>query len=56
MCVSDGTTIKKRSSHIPMTTPVEATTQPAMVRVFEFDKMISGTTKLAITIVQYRGA
>src|SRR4030095_16464347 len=54
--VSDGTTIRKRSSHMPTTTPHEAMTQPRMVRVFELVRIAIGSTKLPTTIVQYSGA
>ena len=54
--MSDGTTIRKRSSHIPTTTPAEAMTQPSIVRARGIDRIISGNTKLQITIVQKSGA
>ena len=48
--------MRKRSSHIPMTTPIEAMTHPVMVRNRRMPIRISGSTKLQITIVQYSGA
>src|SRR5947208_1941237 len=51
-----GTTIRNRSSHMPMHTPKEAMTQPAIVRVLLMLRMITGTTKLQAIIVQKRGA
>src|SRR6266571_7484169 len=53
---SDGTTISKRSSHMPISTQNDAMTQPAIVRSRLIDMMKNGTTKLQTTIVQYRGA
>ena len=53
LCVSDGTMIRKRSSHMPITTPNDATTQPAIARVFVVRRgSPSGITKLHVTIVQ----
>src|SRR5438128_4060162 len=53
---SDGTTMRNRSSHMPMSTPNDATTQPAIVRSRLIDRRMKGTTRLQTTIVQYRGA
>src|SRR5262245_27706917 len=53
--LSDGTTIRNRSSHMPTTTVNEAMTQPVIVRSFLIDRMTNGTTKLQTTIVQKSG-
>src|SRR5262249_50015537 len=55
LCPSDGTTIRKRSSHIPTHTPADATTQPLIVRKRLIPRMMSGATKLHTTIVQNSG-
>ena len=44
--------IRNRSSHMPMMTPIDAMTQPVMVRKRRMPMSISGSTKLQITIVQ----
>src|SRR5262245_10463602 len=54
--LSDGTTMRNRSSHMPTRTPNEATTQPAIVRSFFNDRIVTGRTKLQTTIVQNSGA
>ena len=56
MWLSDGTTIRNRSSHMPTTTPNDAITQPVMVRSFLIARIENGSTKLQKTIVQYSGA
>ena len=44
--------IRKRSSHMPMTTPNDAMTQPVIVRNRLMPISTSGSTKLQVTIVQ----
>ena len=52
-----GTTIRKRSSHIPISTEIEAATQPQIVpRVLWFASSVKGTAKQVTTMVQKRGA
>src|SRR5215831_20222241 len=53
---SDGTTIKKRSSHIPTTIVDDAITHPVIVRNFLIARIGKGITKLQNTIVQNSGA
>src|SRR2546426_9961632 len=53
---SDGTTMRKRSSHMPMTTVNDAMTQPVIVRSFLIERMTNGIAKLQATIVQKSGA
>src|SRR5512140_2257266 len=51
-----GTTIRKRSSHIPISTKMDATTVPHTVRrVRPFASRANGITKQEITIVQKSG-
>src|SRR6266540_311438 len=51
-----GTTIKKRSSHIPISTEIDAATVPQIVRrVRLFASRRKGTTKQLAAIVQKRG-
>ncbi len=45
-----------RSSHIPMTTEMEATTVPATVRVRARESKATGTRKQVTTMVQKNGA
>ena len=45
-------TMMNRSSHIPIKTNVDATTEPGIVRVFLGPSIASGMTKHAITIPQ----
>src|SRR3989442_7709008 len=52
----DGTTMRKRSSHMPMTTVNDAMTQPVIVRSFLIERMTNGIAKLQATIVQKSGA
>src|SRR5579864_2924913 len=54
-CASEGTIIRYRSSHIPMTTPVDAITVPVIVRNFLIASIGNGITKLHTTIVQKSG-
>ena len=53
---SDGTMIRKRSSHIPTTTPQEAITVPVIVRSLRMARNGNGSMKLQNTIVQNSGA
>src|SRR5262245_27312524 len=56
LCASDGTMIRKRSSHMPTTTPQEAMTVPVIVRILRIARNGKGRTKLQNTIVQNKGA
>src|SRR6266540_4025887 len=53
---SDGTTMVKRSSHIPMFTEIDAMRVPAIVRVRGFARIVNGTTKQNASIAQNNGA
>src|SRR6266498_371743 len=51
-----GTTMRKRSSHIPTSTKSDATTVPhTFVRVREFARSAKGMTKQEMTMVQKSG-
>ena|ERR1700681_2366645 len=54
-CASEGTIIRNRSSHIPITTPVDAITVPVIVRNFLIANIGNGIRKLQTTIVQNSG-
>src|SRR5437016_4073533 len=56
LCDRPGTIIRKRSSHIPTTTPQDAITVPVMVRSFRIASNGNGRMKLQNTIVQKSGA
>src|SRR6266496_1296551 len=53
---SDGTTIVKRSSHIPMFTEIDAMSVPVIVRVRGFARIVNGTAKQNTSIAQNNGA
>ena len=53
---SVGTTIVKRSSHMPMFTEIDATSVPVIVRVRLFARIVKGTTKQNTSIAQKSGA
>src|SRR5215468_3819502 len=53
---SPGTMIRKRSSHIPTTTPHDAMTVPVIVRILRMARNGNGRMKLQNTIVQNKGA
>src|SRR5262245_4557935 len=56
LCESDGTMIRKRSSHMPTTTPHDAITVPVIVRNFRIARNGNGRMKLQNTMVQNKGA
>src|SRR6266540_1688823 len=52
-----GTTMRNRSSHIPISTAIDATTVPhTVVRVRRFARKVNGITKQHTTIVQNKKA
>src|SRR5271154_4793332 len=53
---SEGTTMRKRSSHMPTTTVHDAIAVPVMVRSRLMARMGTGMMKLQTTIVQNSGA
>src|SRR5450755_4483493 len=55
LCESDGTMIRYRSSHMPITTVNEAIAVPRIVRVFLIARSGNGITKLQRTISQNSG-
>ena len=48
--------IVKRSSHMPITTEIEAMVVPRIVRVLLIARIVKGMTKQRITIAQKWGA
>src|SRR5262245_43245089 len=56
LSLSDGTTIRTRSSHMPRQTPHETITAVVIVRNRLIPSRIRGTTKFTVTISQKSGA
>ena len=52
MWPSDGTTMRKRSSHMPTHTQIDAMTIDGSFRSFLNERIVNGITKLQATIVQ----
>src|SRR5262245_30132160 len=55
LCASDGTTMRNRSSHMPMQTVNDEITIPGIFRNFLMLRRMTGMTKLHTTIVQKSG-